>query len=230
MNWVLIVACFLIAACGRPATSPGANPGGSPQGQPIADVLRIVCESDGTRVETPRVRAFPDGVRAHFDNPAGAVEYWVRAVTTPDEGNHGGKVPQDQEQWGRWSDPPGEYFIGCYDKGETLPYYEPDTRYARYEVVDVDELWISWVPDCEHPEEIGSESLPEASSIEDVETWIRDRFDIHVGTRVRPGYPATQWKGNPWVIRDEDRTLVHFHAMEEDGTWILHRAEGCSSS
>jgi hypothetical protein len=57
--------------------------------------------------------------------------------------------------------------------------------------------------------------------------WIRDRFAIEQGERVRPGYPDTKWKGNPWVIRHDGRTLVYFHAMEDDVGWVVHRAEGC---
>ena len=226
MNKMAIIACFVLAACGNPAATTGGPSAEQPQEQPIADVLQIICDSDGTRVETPRVRAFPDGVHARFANPADAAEYWIRAARSPDDGNHGGKVPKGGERR-RWSDGPGEHLIVCYQKGETPPYRELDDRYARYEVVDVDGLWIPWNTDCETPETITGQRLPQANSIEDVEAWLRDRFDNAMGVRVRPGYPETQWKGNPWVIHHEDRTLVNFHAMKDDGTWTLHRAEGC---
>lgn len=226
MNKALVVICLVIAGCGNPIAAQGGSPVDSTQEPPIADVLEVTCGSEGAEVDTPRVRAFSDGVHARFENPAGAAEYWVRAVSSPDESNHGGEVPDGPERWG-WSDAPGEYFIGCYAKGEHPPYYEIDPGYARYEVVDIDTLWISWTPECKHADEVESVPLPEATSIQDVETWIRERFNIHDGERIRPGYPETEWKGNPWVIRREDRTLVHFHAMEEDGLWTVHRAEGC---
>lgn len=228
MNKVLIAACFLIAACGNPVAPLGGSTVEPAHKQPVADVLEITCSADGTRVHTPRVRAFPDGVHARFENPAGAAEYWTRAVSSPDDGNHGGEIPNGRQKRS-WSDAPGEHLIVCYQKDESPPYYEPDDRYARYEVVDIDGLWTPWDTDCEHPQTADKQRIPEARSIEDVEAWVRDRFDINVGERVRPGYPETQWKGNPWVIRHEGRTLVNFHAMKDDGTWVLHRAEGCSS-
>ncbi|MFN2390111.1 MAG: hypothetical protein ABR575_10980 [Actinomycetota bacterium] len=227
MKKALMIVCCVTAACGNPVAPLGESLVERTQQQPIADVLEVVCDSDGTRVQTARVRAFPDGVHARFENPAGATEYWIRALTNPDDGNHGGEVPNGRERSG-WSDAPGKYLIGCYQKDETLPYHEPDDRYARYEVVDIDALWTPWDTDCEDPKTVDEQPLPEARSIDAVETWVRDRFDIHVGARVRPGYPETRWKGNPWVIRHESRVLVNFHAMEDNGTWVLHRAEGCT--
>lgn len=220
----LLICSVALSACGSPVPATQA---GSEAPEPVSDVLKVVCEGDRTRVETPFVRAFADGVHATFENPGGAHEFWVRAVSNPDDGNHGGWIPDSgDERWG-WSDAPGEYFIGCYDKGEHPPYYEMDHRYARYEVVDVDGLWISWHVECENSETLEGERLIGADSIEDVEAWIRDRFEVRGGERVRPGYPETGWKGNPWVIQEGDRTLVSFHAMEDDVGWTVHRAEGC---
>ena len=227
---MLLLCSVVFAACGTPVAATGRAPTltSSPDA-PAADVLRVVCDEGITRVETPLVRAFADGVHAHFENPGGAAEYWIRAVTTPDDGNHGGPIPDGDENWG-WSDSPGDYYIGCYEKGDYPPYYEVDERYARYEVVDVDGLWISPTPECEHQEKVEGERLLGAASIDDVESWVRDRFNVEGGERVRPGYPQTRWKGDPWVIRHDGKTLASFHAMEQDGTWVVNRAEGCASA
>lgn len=229
MNKALVVACFLIAACGSPGTSLGASSGNQMQEPPVADVLEVICHSDGTRVETPRVRAFPDGVHARFENPAGATEYWVRAVTSPDEGNHGGRVPDGEARWRWWSDAPGEYYIACYDKDEPLPYYELDDRYARYEVVDIDHLWVSWDVECSQSSDIDNEPVPGAETQEDVFEWFRDRFDLPPGDFRRPGYPKTEWKGNPWVLVDEGHTIAALHPWKENSGWTITSGQACTN-
>lgn len=217
-----------MAACGSPAPTGNRATAAGSQSEPIADVLHVICDANETRVETPRVRAFPDGVRARFENPAGAAEYWVRAVTSPDDGNHGGKVPDGQESWG-WSDAPGEYYIGCYAKDEPLPYYESDDRYARYEVVDIDNLWVSWDVECARSTSVDNEPVPGAESQADVFEWFRDRFDLPPGDFRRPGYPETEWKGNPWVLVDRGRTIAAVHPWKEKDGWVVTTGHACTN-
>ena len=177
-------------------------------------------------MRTPRVEAHADGVHLRFQNRSSAFEFFMRSASDPDD-NHGGRL-RGRAVKDVSSHAPGHMWVACRHRGEEhLPFYEDDPRYARFEIVDPKDLWIPFDPDCDSVETVRNERLRDAESLEDVETWVRDRFDVEAGERVRPGYPETRWKGNPWVIRHEERTVVYFSAFEDDAGWIVTHAEGC---
>lgn len=185
-----------------------------------------MCGRDGTEIRTPRVVARRDGVHIRFENRFGAFEFFMRSAEDPED-NHGGRL-RGRSSRDVSSHGPGTMFVACRHKGEEhLPFYEGDPRYARFEIVDPQGLWVPFEPDCESIDSVSNERPHDVDTFEEVEAWVRERFDVEAGERVRPGYPETEWKGDPWVIRHEGRTLVYFHAFKDDVGWYIARAEGC---
>ena len=219
----IALLCVFTAACGS-GVAPAAVP--RPAGAALG---RIVCDDGGARVLTPRIRAKVDGVHILFRNRSGAIEFYMRGASSGDN-NHGGRLrgPTTRDVS---SHAPGTMWVACRQRGEAhLPFYEHDPRYDSFEIVDPDGLWVPHEPDCSDPEEVERERIEDAETIEDVEAWVRDRFGVHDGERRRPGYPQTQWKGDPWVIVVDGRTLVYFHAVRDDVGWMVLQAQGCSQS
>lgn len=196
---------------------------------PAAAVLRVVCEETGTRVLSSKVRARRDGAHFLFINRASMDEYWMRMVEGADSGNHGGYL-RKLRQRDVASHPPGRMWVACFEKGEHPPYYEHDPRYAEFEIIDPQNLWIPYEVACDHPESFERRPIKGVNSVDQAERWIRENYDIPAdATRVRPGYPETAWKGNPWVLVHEGNTIVHFSVYKErpDGVWRVN-AEICT--
>lgn len=222
---LLLLLVLMVPACATASSSP-PRPVGSGS-RPAASVGRVSCEVGGARVSTPTVRARRDGIHLEFRNPAGMDEFYMWAADDADD-NHGGRLRAYRTK-DVSSHAPGQMWVACMDRGEPHPpFNEDDSRYARFEIVDPRGLWVAWEPDCSDVEDVESRRVNDAGSLEDVERWVRERFDIEGGSRVRPGYPGTQWKGAPWVIVKERRTLAYFQAYEDDVGWIVQMARGCS--
>ena len=221
---------LLLTACGvvspvetTPASSVGA-----------VGVLRVVCNEHRTVVLTPKVRARSDGIHVVFINRAGAGGFFMRSDDDPDD-NHGGRlagrITKDVS-----SHAPGRMRVACYERGHSPSFYGDDERYAEFEIVDPHDLWIPWKVGCEDPQTIdgtepdGTEMIvPGAHGVDDVEQYLRERFDLpREAVRVRPGYPETGWKGNPFVLRHEGETIAYFHAFADDGKWRLALAKVCT--
>lgn len=216
----LLSFLVLVPACGVASSNEPVS------SVPPAAVARIVCGPAGATVVTPRVRARSDGIHIRFRNVAGAIEFYMRAEGDPTQ-NHGGRLRARLTE-GVASHPPGKMLVACRRPGEAPPpFYGDDPRYDSFEIVDPDELWVPIHPGCSDIDRVRDRRLPRADSVTDVEAWVRDHFDVHGGRRVRPGYPETQWKGNPWVISESGTTLAYFHAFRDDRGWMLPLAEGC---
>ena len=229
----IALLCVFTTACGTalaPASERGATPHPEETAPPRgAAVGRVVCDEGGARVVTPRIRARVDGVHILFRNRSGAFEFYMRGESSGDN-NHGGRLrgPTTKDVS---SHAPGMMWVACRQRGEPhLPFYEHDPRYDSFEIVDPDGLWVAFEPECSNPEEIEWERIEDAETLEDVEAWVRDRFGIDGGERLRPGYPETQWKGDPWVIVVDGRTLAYFNAMRDDVGWVVLNARGCTQS
>jgi hypothetical protein len=210
---------LIASACAAPSASPslGSLAAGTPE-EPASTTMEVVCDHDATRVDPVRVMPAEGGVEVTFDNPAGADEYWVRAASSADDWNHGGRVP---ERFTEWSDPPGRYLVMCHEKGDHPPYYEPDDRYAEFEVVDPYDLWVEPDAECDDAVFIDEERVEGATSQEDVEEWIRDRFDLHEEERRVGGYPWTLWKADAFALTRGDRTMAGWFAHPDSGGWIV---------
>ncbi len=232
LTTALVATAAVLSACGSQAASsdvpnlPAAS--SHAPATKAAAVGHIVCTRDGaTEMRTPRVRARRDGVHIAFHVRGDAFEFFMRGAEDPDN-NHGGrlrgKLVRDVSSHG-----PGAMWVACVDRGEEpLPFYEDDPRYARFEIVDPNDLWVSPKPECDETQEVRDEKLRDAESIDEVEAWIRDRFGIDGGHRTRPGYPQTGWKLPTWVIVEDGTTLSYFVAAKDDGFWTVLIAEGCA--
>ena len=222
MTKLYIPLCLLVAAaaCGSAvsSTAPLADTG--------ARLGRIVCTDDGgTKVHTPRIRARRDGVSILIDNRGDAPEIFFQQSGV--NGGHGGPIRGRTRRW-VLPDAPGRWEVVCLEKGETFPYsMDGDPRVATYEIVDPEDFWVELDPECK-PVEQADRWFSQGTPVEEIEAWVRDEFDLEAGERVRPGYPGTQWKGDPWVIADDDETFAAFHAYPHRRGGPLHaKAEGC---
>ena len=223
-RWALGVVALLAAACGAPDARTAPLTNDSPPAPPR--VLRVVCEENGTRVLSSEVRARRDGIHVRFLNRAGMHGFYMRS--TESEENHGGRL-RGRNQKDVSSHAPGPMQVACHERGDSPDYYGDDPRYAQFEIVDPDDLWVPWRVACEDPETLSGKRVEGARSVDDVERWLRALYDVPpTAVRVRPGYPETQWKGNPWVLRHEDETIVYFHAFREARAWRIAKADICS--
>lgn len=218
-----LAAALLLVACGgaRPIETTAAS------STRAVSVLRVLCNENRTVVLTPQVRARPDGIHVVFVNRGGADEFFMRSDDFADE-NHGGRlrgrVAKDVS-----SHAPGDMRVACYERGEAPPYYGDDDRYAEFEIVDPDDLWIPWKVECPDPETLSDRRVEGANGVDDVARWLRDRYDLPpASARVRPGYPETGWKGNPWVLVHGGRTIAYFHAWKTRGGWTIVMADVCA--
>ena len=76
MNRILVllaVALLGLTACGAGEDAGSGGPAESTTSEPTAlpDVARIVCDENGARLETPSVKAQPDGIHFEIVNEAG---------------------------------------------------------------------------------------------------------------------------------------------------------------
>ena len=174
---------------------------------------------------TPRIRARRDGVHILIQNRGHA----AMVETGPEGGDssHGGRLRRGATRLGG-PDGPGEMWVACLDRGEASPLVsDSKARYGTYEIVDPNGLWVSFDPDCDRVEEV-DRWFAQGTSVETIEAWVRDEFDLDEGDRMRPGYPETGWKGDPWVIADDDTTFAYFGAYpHRRGGPLLAEAEGC---
>ena len=225
----LLTVLVLLASCGvrepRGGGQQGIRPGGS---EPVSGIARVVCQKDGTQVLTPRVRAHRDGIHVLFINRGGLDEFYMRNTNDPDE-NHGGFL-RKRRQLDIASHPPGRMWVGCFEKGDyPQSYYGGDERYAEFEVVDPRDLWIPLGVTCDSQETLSEKRVEGAENIDDVEAWLRDKYDLpSESVRMRPGYPETQWKGNPWVLVKDDETVAYFSAFKDDTAWRITVGEVCT--
>ncbi len=198
---------------------------GRAQPDPGVSTGRVVCDWDGTRVLTPRVRARRDGVHLIFINRSGADEFFMRGVDDPDN-NHGGKL-RSARQKDVSSHGPGRMWVACFEKEDPPGYYGRDPRYVEFEIVDPHALWVPWELECSDATTIENERVPSATTQEDVFDWFRKRFELPPGDFQRPGYPKTEWKGNPWVLVRDGRTIANMQAFKEDGVWTIPFGGAC---
>lgn len=228
---LLLCAVVAVAGCGTASSSQTRRqPSESVPRDPslIPSLAVVVCEEGGTRVMTPRVRPRRDGIHIRFVNPSGAKQFHMRAAEHPDD-NHGGFL-RGPTHLDVSSHGPGPMLVACLDRGERPDYYGRDDRYDELEVVDVNDLWIPFEVDCDDSARLRNRRVPDATSIENVADWLRERYGLQGTTRERPGYPLTQWKGDPWVLRDEGRTLASFNPTRDDRGWMISTGEVCRTA
>lgn len=220
-----MIFAFLTAACGLPGSPAAERQSVGPPG--LADLGRVVCDESGTHVLSPRIRAHRDGIHVEFINESDADEFYMRSSKDPGD-NHGGFL-RSRRQTDVSSHGPGEMLVACFKRGEEPSYAGDDESYGHFEIVDSHDLWVSWDLTCSPVRETTNEPVPEADTKADVFEWFRDRFDLPPGEFRQPGYPETEWKGDPWVLAEEGETIANIHPWETDGEWDITTGAACTS-
>jgi hypothetical protein len=127
-----IVAFAALSACARDAPRAASVD--------VPEIARVVCSEGGTRVETPSVRAQPDGVHVVVDNELG----FDTGFSMKYENGAGGRNAPMGESGHVVPAPPGSLEIGCYkDRNAT----ESDLQ--RVDVVDPSGIYRSTELGCD---------------------------------------------------------------------------------
>ena len=138
---VLTLAAALgLTGCGAgDETSPAGSTGDSEPEAALPDVARVVCEPDGTRLDTQSVRPQRDGVHLDVVNETG--EDRSISVLDPQGGGLGEGAPAGTSTM-VVALGPGTLEVTCSDPLAAVEQGSP------LEVVDEDGLWISTNLDC----------------------------------------------------------------------------------
>jgi hypothetical protein len=215
-----LVSAFALAACGSGTPS-------APEDEPdplLPDLARVICEPDGTRVETPSVKPQRDGLHIEVVNETGA--HRTLSLLTADGGGMGtGTPPGTSTQIVALG--PGTLSVACTD-----PAVEPEGG-ETLEVVDEDGIWVSDRLDC--PEQFssvadyvpgarGETSDPLEAARKAVEGYGLDPGDVFEPA----GYPDAETVRVRLVRGGEPVAVV---TLVDDGTgkWLVSTVDGCSS-
>jgi hypothetical protein len=142
---VFVARAFLADHSGVVEESPPLVTGGNGA---VPDVLQIVCDSSGTQVLTPIVRAQPDGLHVLVDDRAGVGSVSIR----PTDPIYGDDVILSSASRGVQDEffdevAPGAADVVC--TGDFLRESEVDTLpWVRFEVVDPGGYFVSYGLDC----------------------------------------------------------------------------------
>jgi hypothetical protein len=212
--------CSTIALAACADRSPAAGP--SPPG-----VATIVCDETGTTVETPSVRAQPDGVHVVVDNRTG-VDPGFSARFADGRGLGDNAPPGTSEHV--LDAPPGTLEIGCYTGEHGSG--EPDLR--ALEVVDVDGLYRSIELDCESMSSGVSDYAPGAEGeAGDPVDLARAAFEGATGglepddVVERAGYPEWDEPIVRLVRAGAVVATVRYRAADDGGGWLQDTMSMC---
>ena len=216
---VLCLCAVALAGCGSAA--PESNP--SPKSPPVPDTARIVCDRDGSRVLTSKVRARPDGVRFEIENRLGKdTGYSVKYS----ESGMGDNAPKGESRH-TGGFPPGEVRIGCY------PSLNADPDYAELTVLAGDSGYKPVELECPGGRAVGSAGglyAPGAKGAKgDPVDLVRRRFSDQLddGDVVEAaGYPESRDGRTVRAIRD-GRVVAVFEYRREESGWLENGYSAC---
>lgn len=219
----LFAAAMLLCGCGPASTDEPAAPSDREEAR---DTARVVCDREGTRVLTPRVKARPDGVHFVIDNRLGAeVGY---AFEDPEGGGGGDSAPKGESS--HVGDlPPGKVRVGC----EKPPVDGIGTDYATLKVVDPEGLYKPVELECEGGMAVGGgpQYAPGAEGkkgdlVEVVRRGLSDR--LREGDTVElAGYPKSQDSKTVRVVRD-GRVVATVVFFADSGGWLEDSTSNCA--
>jgi hypothetical protein len=221
---VLALATTLgLTACGA---GEEGRPAGSTEraehGVALPDVGRVVCEPNGTRLETQSVKPQPDGVHLEIVNATGK-DHSI-SVLDPQGGGMGESAPVGTSRLvvdlG-----PGTLEVTCAD-----PLADVEQG-SMLEVVDEDGLWISMILDCTVGFSGTSDYTPDARGDADPLTAARKGLKGYMqpGDVVEPaGYPAAE---TPLYRLVRVSKVLATVDLQDDGAggWLPGTVNGCSS-
>ncbi|HJQ28100.1 MAG TPA: hypothetical protein VJ827_02075 [Rubrobacter sp.] len=198
-----------------------------PERQNAAQTARVVCGPDGTRVQTPRVEARPDGVHFVIENrfEAGA------GYSSEYQGGGGGGESVPRGESAHVADfPPGKVRIGC----EKPPIDGTKVDYGTLEVVDPEGVYKPIELQCEGGMAMsgGPQYAPGAKGKRgDLVEITRHSFSdqIRDGDSVElAGYPENRDERSVRVVR-EGQVIAMVAYFREGKGWLQDHYEACAS-
>jgi hypothetical protein len=218
-----LAAVLGLSACGsEEAAGPARSTGGSEPEAVLPDVARVVCEPNGTRLQTPAVKPQADGVHFEIVNETGSDRSF--SVLDGRGGGVGENAPVGTAKkivaLG-----PGPLTITCSD-----PLADVE-RGTRLEVVDEDGVWVSTSLDCVSGFSGTIDYVRQAQGDPDPLTAAEKGFGNYMqpGDVVEPaGYPDAATPVFRLVRSDEILGVVD---LMDDGAggWLPSTVSGCSS-
>jgi hypothetical protein len=206
---IAAVAAVVLVACSGPREGEEAVP----------SVIRLACEETGAQTSTPRVRAVRDGIHIEVDNRSGARQFYIRSRAS--DQNHGGRL-RDGKNDIRTTMPPGDVFIGCFERGADVPYADVTQEFARITILDPDGLWIPPELQCTTGEQQRFAGGPAEGTVpEDTDAIIREAVPDVLPTDeiVRPGYPETQWHAEFRHVIRNGEAIASVSVFRQNGRW-----------
>jgi hypothetical protein len=199
-------------------------------GSTLADLARVSCDGETTRVLTPRVRPQRDGIHVRFENDAGhPLSYSIKAARGD---GSGADVPLNGVD-AVVALPPGELTIACFDPRS--PADPSDEEGARIEAVDAREIWTPTLlsSTCETAVSTIADypvgAAGERGSTEEVARRFLEKQDVlEAGDVVeKAGYPE-QEQQVVRLVRDGETLAVLDFLSDGDGGWLLSTTNACS--
>lgn len=223
---VLALALALgLSACGAAEErDPAAAPTGESEPVALPDVARVLCEEDGTRLETPSVKPQGDGIHVEVVNNVNG-ERSFSVETADGSGGMGlGAPPGTSTQIVDLG--PGSLTVSCTDPAVEVEGGEP------LEVVDEDGIWVPTTLGC--PDQFsqvldymegakGETSDPIEAARKAVEPYGLEADDVFE----RAGYPDAETARVRLVRNSENLAVID---LMDDGTgkWLVGMVTGCS--
>lgn len=221
---VLVLALALgLSACGA---AEEADPVSAPhESQPAAlpGIARVVCDEDGTRVETPAVKPQGDGIHVEIVNNAAGERSF--SLTSVEGGGMGlGAPPGTSSQIVDLG--PGPLTVSCTDPADEVEGGEP------LEIVDEDGIWVPTTLGC--PDQFsqvidyvagakGETSDPIEAARKAVEGYGLEADDV----LERAGYPDAETVRVRLVRNGENLAVIDL--MDDgSGKWLVGMVTGCS--
>ena len=212
-----------LAGCGAgQEVGPAGSTGSSEPDAGLPDVARVVCEPDGTRLETESVKPQPDGVHLEVVNETG--EERAVSVLDPQGDGLGQGAPAGTStivvDLG-----PGALEVTCSDPRADVE------QGSSLEAVDEDGVWISTTLDCTEGFSGTSDYTSDAQGDADPQTAARAGLESYMqpGDIVEPaGYPESEAPVYR-LLRGSD-VLATVHPLDDGaGGWLPSTVNGCST-
>ncbi len=183
-----------------------------------ADVARIVCETNAIRIETPQVRAYPDGVHFALENPGGmwglmfhleSFEYGQAEGLTFDD-----SVTNDISAM-----PPGDVIVACLPT-QDASYEDPEAATATITIVDPDGLYVPWNLTCGSGEQ---SRMKIATSEDTVPTEVFRRVPgVNPTDEFRtPNYPESPQYWPTFNVYRDGKAIARIMGPWIEGKWKL---------
>lgn len=218
-----LAATLGLSACGsEEASEPTGSTGGSGPDAGLPDVARVVCEPNGTRLQTPAVKPRGDGVHIEVVNETGS----DRSFSVLD--GRGGGVGENAATGTSTKVValgPGPLTVTCSD-----PLADVEQG-SRLEVVDEDGVWVSTRLACGTSFSATIDYVRQAQGDPEPLTAAEKGFENYMqpGDVVEPaGYPDAAAPVFRLVRSDEILGVVD---LVDDGAggWLPSAVTGCSS-